>query len=603
MSPDGLAEVTFEVDDEDYTPLRRGTEAVVKLGSLSGIANRYVDLQLGPDDGEEIDDGGRIGADDTTRRRGARPGVQHLRRAHARARSRTWWPGRPSRCGAAGRELRRGIHYLNPALSTGARLFGELSRDERLLRRFLVDSSDARDRARRSGAGTCTGVVSNLGATFTRAGRPEGGAGRIGGAAAAVPAPGELHLRGPPGGARRRGPAGGRRQAGGAAARAVPRAGARCSPRDAEPTIRDLSRTIQAPGRRNDLIEAARQLPAAGALGARREARQRRRPARGASPRRPPRCAPPRRRSRSGGRTRPTSWAGSTTSPPRAPTTRSASTPAPGSTSPSSCTARDRSCGQFRRCPGANEEPAPDGSNVLTASEQATLDCDRRAAVGGAVKRAASPRSCSLARRAPAVLALGATDDGDARGQDATRSCSTTPSAWPRAATSRSPGSAPAPRATSRSSGGPRPLARGEGRGHGARLRRPARATRTARSGRSRSSASTSWTASRARRAERIPDGGRVPVAQTSSTIPLDLVNNIVRRPYADRLRIIIGELGAGLAGRPDDLSEVLRRAHPGLRETNADAAGARPPDPDDRALHRATPTRWSGRWRGGGAT
>ncbi len=67
---------------------------------------------------------------------------------------------------------------------------------------------------------------------------------------------------------------------------------------------------------------------------------------------------------------------------------------------------------------------------------------------------------------------------------------------------------------------------------------------------------------------ERLPDGGRVPVAQTSSTIPLDLVNNIVRRPYADRLRLIIGELGAGLAGRPDDLSAVLRRAHPGLRET-----------------------------------
>ena len=67
---------------------------------------------------------------------------------------------------------------------------------------------------------------------------------------------------------------------------------------------------------------------------------------------------------------------------------------------------------------------------------------------------------------------------------------------------------------------------------------------------------------------ERIPDGGRVPVTQTTSTIPLDLVNNIVRRPYADRLRLIIGELGAGLAGRPEDLSAALRRAHPGLRET-----------------------------------
>jgi ABC-type transporter Mla subunit MlaD len=62
--------------------------------------------------------------------------------------------------------------------------------------------------------------------------------------------------------------------------------------------------------------------------------------------------------------------------------------------------------------------------------------------------------------------------------------------------------------------------------------------------------------------------GGRVPVEQTSSGIPVDLVNNIRRRPYRERLRLIIAELGTGLAGRPDDLSEVLRRAHPGLRET-----------------------------------
>jgi phospholipid/cholesterol/gamma-HCH transport system substrate-binding protein len=31
---------------------------------------------------------------------------------------------------------------------------------------------------------------------------------------------------------------------------------------------------------------------------------------------------------------------------------------------------------QFRRCPGANEEPASDRSNVFTAEEQSTLGCD-----------------------------------------------------------------------------------------------------------------------------------------------------------------------------------------------------------------------------------
>ena len=67
----------------------------------------------------------------------------------------------------------------------------------------------------------------------------------------------------------------------------------------------------------------------------------------------------------------------------------------------------------------------------------------------------------------------------------------------------------------------------------------------------------------------RLPDGGRVPVDQTTSTIPFDLVNSVLRRPYRERFRLIISELGAGLAGRSDDLSEVLRRAHPGLRETS----------------------------------
>ena len=68
---------------------------------------------------------------------------------------------------------------------------------------------------------------------------------------------------------------------------------------------------------------------------------------------------------------------------------------------------------------------------------------------------------------------------------------------------------------------------------------------------------------------ERIPDGGRLPVQQTSSTIAIDLVNDIMRLPYRERLRLIVGELGAGLAGRPGDLSNVLRRAHPALRETS----------------------------------
>jgi len=67
--------------------------------------------------------------------------------------------------------------------------------------------------------------------------------------------------------------------------------------------------------------------------------------------------------------------------------------------------------------------------------------------------------------------------------------------------------------------------------------------------------------------AEKLPDGGKIPVEQTASTIPPDLINNVMRRPYRERFRLILTELGTGLAGRPEDLNEVIRRAHPGLRE------------------------------------
>ena len=67
---------------------------------------------------------------------------------------------------------------------------------------------------------------------------------------------------------------------------------------------------------------------------------------------------------------------------------------------------------------------------------------------------------------------------------------------------------------------------------------------------------------------EELPDGGTVPVKRTSSTIPLDLLQTVQRRPYRERFRLIVSELGAGLAGRPEELNEVIKRAHPALRET-----------------------------------
>ena len=90
----GRPRSTFTVDD-DYAPLRRGTQATVKPTSLSGIANRYIDLQLGPDDGARH------------RRRRARSGPTTPRPPWSWTRSSPSSTGRrAARCGASSRARR-----------------------------------------------------------------------------------------------------------------------------------------------------------------------------------------------------------------------------------------------------------------------------------------------------------------------------------------------------------------------------------------------------------------------------------------------------------------------------------------------------------------
>ena len=48
LTDDGQAEVTMKIDDDAYARCAAGTKAIVRQASLSGVANRYVDLQLPP---------------------------------------------------------------------------------------------------------------------------------------------------------------------------------------------------------------------------------------------------------------------------------------------------------------------------------------------------------------------------------------------------------------------------------------------------------------------------------------------------------------------------------------------------------------------------
>ena len=74
---------------------------------------------------------------------------------------------------------------------------------------------------------------------------------------------------------------------------------------------------------------------------------------------------------------------------------------------------------------------------------------------------------------------------------------------------------------------------------------------------------------------EKIADGkpgaGKhlLPLAQTSSPVDIDLINDIMRLPYRQRFAILINEFGTALAGRGDELNEAIHRANPALRETD----------------------------------
>ena len=60
-----------------------------------------------------------------------------------------------------------------------------------------------------------------------------------------------------------------------------------------------------------------------------------------------------------------------------------------------------------------------------------------------------------------------------------------------------------------------------------------------------------------------------LPVENTEKSVDLDLINNVMRLPYRQRLSLILSELGTGLAGRGKEINQVVRRADPALKEVD----------------------------------
>lgn len=138
LTDDNQAEVGIEM--HEFAPLHEGTTAVIRATSLSGIANRYISLELGPNSAPELRDGATIPTTRTTTpvdldqlfntldpktRKGLQDVVQ----------------GSAEQYQGKGAEANESAKYLNPFISSTDQLVREANSDQDSLTRFIVESS------------------------------------------------------------------------------------------------------------------------------------------------------------------------------------------------------------------------------------------------------------------------------------------------------------------------------------------------------------------------------------------------------------------------------------------------------------------------------
>jgi phospholipid/cholesterol/gamma-HCH transport system substrate-binding protein len=141
VTEDGQVEVDMKIEDE-HAPLRVGTTATIRQNSQSSTAGRYIELFLPSENqaGGDIPDGGTMGIDRTTSTveldqlfntldPPTRKSLQQL------------YAGLNAAYTGKGEQANAGLKYLSPQLATTTRLFEELRHDPQVLERFLVDSS------------------------------------------------------------------------------------------------------------------------------------------------------------------------------------------------------------------------------------------------------------------------------------------------------------------------------------------------------------------------------------------------------------------------------------------------------------------------------
>ena len=137
--------------ERPLAPLREGTQATIRIASLSGVANRYVDLQLPPgEENDTIADGGADPARRTPRRSSTSTTCSRSSTSKTRKGLRNVIRGFGASYAGRARQANQGWEYLNPSLVGARRLFEELSYDQKALESFVVDNAQAGQRHRRA---------------------------------------------------------------------------------------------------------------------------------------------------------------------------------------------------------------------------------------------------------------------------------------------------------------------------------------------------------------------------------------------------------------------------------------------------------------------
>ena len=140
LDENGQARVKMSVGS-GFNPLHQGTTAIIRATSLSGIANRYVELHPGPNSAPEIENGGPIGSDRSqapvdldqlfnTLDPKTRKGLSNFIRGSA------------TQYGTRVAAARISLKYLNPALSASSQVATELVRDRVAFNNFVQQTAN-----------------------------------------------------------------------------------------------------------------------------------------------------------------------------------------------------------------------------------------------------------------------------------------------------------------------------------------------------------------------------------------------------------------------------------------------------------------------------